>query len=465
MLVRTRQRLQTARQKAGQPLELNGQPILYGGTGFGSALTDAYRWADDSIVPQAPTTLSREVLEDVVGKKIVFRNGWDPTSTFLMLNYRDEGDGALLQRDYLRQTLPVEEEKMHHGHADENSICLLMSRGSVLLHDGGYRDDLPSGKWGAYRADYFHNRVVARKNKRAVGQDLFEFIRNSGAYRKVQTNKIDFLNFKEVDVSRTRLVDAELGYESDRIVTYVKARDLFIVVDGIRIRTPGYYTFTNLWHTRKIIEQGKQFFNTMIDAIGGETFPTERSLLVVFPENEAKEIGSYAEKRHYQDETALYQTVSSQYATGALEFFVTVLVPQPKGEISAKTADEFKFVKADRFPQALAIEFQEGRSKSVVLVKLDLEMDLARENVRPRYVYDLGRVRCGELETDASYVFTKQDGGRVGYSAATFTKILYRGQTLIEASPTTFALQLDGASPRVGLPKWRFWEDEVAVRN
>ena len=180
-----------------------------------------------------------------------------PTSTFLMLNYRDEGDGGLLQRDYLRQTLSVEEEKMHHGHADENSICLLMSGGSVLLHDGGYRDDLPSGKWGAYRADYFHNRVVARKSKRAAGQDLFEFIRNSGAYRKVQTYKIDFLNFKDVDVSRTRLVDADLGYEWDRAITYVKAGDFFIVVDGIRVRTPGYYTFANLWHTRKIIEQGQ----------------------------------------------------------------------------------------------------------------------------------------------------------------------------------------------------------------
>jgi hypothetical protein len=465
MLVRTRQRLQAARQKAGQPLELNGQPIVYGGTGFGSALTDAYRWADDSIVPQVPTTLSREVLEDVIGKKVVFRNGWDPTSTFLMLNYRDEGDGSLLQRDYLRQTLPVEEEKMHHGHADENSICLLMSGGSVLLHDGGYRDDLPSGRWGAYRADYFHNRVVARQNKRAAGQDLFEFIRNSGAYRKVQTHKIDFLNFKEVDVSRTRLVDAELGYEWDRAITYVKARNVFIVVDGIRIRTPGYYTFTNLWHTRKIIEQGKQFFSTAIDAIGSETFPADRSLLVVFPENEAKEIGSYPEKRHYQDETALYQTVSSHYAAGSLEFFVTILVPQAKGENSGKVAETFKLLKADRFPQALGVEFPEGSSKSVVLVKLDLEMDLARENIRPRYRYDLGKVRCGELETDASYVFARQTEGRVRYSAATFTKLMYRGQTLIEALPTTFPLQLDGAPPRVGLPKWRFWEDEVVVRE
>jgi len=465
MLVRTRQRLQAARQKAGQPLELNGQPVFYGGTGFGSALTDAYRWADDSIVPQVPTTLSREVLEDVIGKKVVFRNGWDPTSTFLMLNYRDEGDGAVLQRDYLRQTLSVEEEKMHHGHADENSVCLLMSGGSVLLHDGGYRDDLPSGQWGAYRADYFHNRVVARRNKRAAGQDLFEFIRNSGAYRKVRTHKIDFLNFKEVDVSRTRLVDAELGYEWDRAITYVKARDFFIVVDGIRIRTPGYYTFANLWHTRKIIEQGKQFFNTTIDAIGSETLRADRSLLIVFPDNEAKEIGTYPEKRHYQDETALYQTVSSHYAAGALEFFVTILVPQAKGGNPVKVAETFKLLKTDRFPHALGVEFQDGSSKSVVLVKLDLEMDQARDNIRPRYVYDLGKVRCGELETDASYVFARESQGRVVYSAATFTKLFYRGQTLIEALPTTFPLQLDGAPPRVSLPKWRFWEGEVTLRN
>jgi hypothetical protein len=465
MLVRARQRLHAGRLKAGQPLELNGQPIFYGGTGFGSALTDAYRWADDSIVPQVPASLSREVLEDVIGKKVVFRNGWDPTSTFLMLNYRDEGDGALLQRDYLRQTLSVEEEKMHHGHADENSICLLMSGGSVLLHDGGYRDDLPSGQWGAYRADYFHNRVVARQNKRAAGQGLFEFIRNSGAYRKVQTHKIDFLNFKEVDVSRTRLVDADLGYESDRIITYVKRGNFFIVVDGIRVRAPGYYTFANLWHTRKIIEQGKQFFSTAIDTIGSETLPDNRTLLVVFPENEAKEIGSYPEKRHYQDETALYQTVSSHYAAGALEFFVTLLVPQAKGEKPAKAADRFRLVKADRFPQALGIEFDEAGTKSIVLVKLDLEMDLARENIRPRYQYHRGKFRCGELETDASYVVVQKNQGRVKYSAATFTKLSYKGQTLIESQPTTFPLQLDGAAPRVSLPKWRFWEDEVAVRE
>ena len=150
--------------------ERGGEASVAVGSGVGSAFTDAFRWADDAIHAKPPVSLSQEVLEDVVGKKVAFRDGWEPTSTFLLLNYRDEGDGGILGRDYLRQTISVEEEKMHHGHADENSIALLMSGGSVLLHDGGYRPDLPSGPWGAWRADYFHNRVIARRNKREKDQ-------------------------------------------------------------------------------------------------------------------------------------------------------------------------------------------------------------------------------------------------------------------------------------------------------
>ena len=73
-------------------------------------------------------------------------------------------------RDYLRDSLPVEEEKMTHGHADENSIVSLMSGGSILLRDGGYRDYMPSGPFGAYRQDYFHNRLVIRPEKIFMGQ-------------------------------------------------------------------------------------------------------------------------------------------------------------------------------------------------------------------------------------------------------------------------------------------------------
>lgn len=436
------------------------------GVGVGSPFTDAHRWADDAVKPLAPVTSSRDVLDDLIGKKIVFRNGWEPTSTMMLLNYRDEGDGGRLGRDYLRQNLSVEEEKAHHGHADENSIALLMSGGSVLLHDGGYRPDLPSGPWGAWRADYFHNRVVARKNKRDKAQDVYEFLRNSGAYRPVRTQKIDFLKFKDADVSRTRLIDDESGYQWDRVITWIKAKDFFVVVDGIKALRSDYFTFTNLWHTRQIRSQSKQTFDTAIDKIGADTLPMNKALLIHFPANAAgKQTGTFPISRHYQDETAIYQTISSFYKTGDTEYFVTVLYPHPtRGDLNFH-ADNFRLLEADKAGRAIGLLLQDGQEQSVIGVKLDLEMDLARENIRPRYVYDLGKVRYGDFETNASYLFAKIKGGQISYSAATMTKVSYRNQTLMEALPNTFPLQLDGAPPRTGFARWRYWEDVVPMRN
>lgn len=436
------------------------------GAGVGSAFTDAHRWCDDSIRPQAPASTSQDVLEDIVGKKIVFRDGWDRGSTMLLLNYRDEGDGGLLGRDYLRQTLSVEEEKMHHGNADENSITLLMSGGSVLLHDGGYRPDLPSGQYGAWRADYFHNRVVARKNKRDKTQNLYEFIRNSGAYRRVRTQKIDFLKFKDVDSSRTRLVDDELGYQWDRVITWLKNKEMFVVIDGIKILRPDYFTFTNLWHTRQIRSQSERLFDTAIDRIGADELPPEKSLLIYFPENtQGKQIGTFPISRHFQDETAIYQTVSASYKVGDYEFFVTVLRLRPAMSDINFHPSHFRLLEIDKAGKAIGLELTDGQEKAVVCVKFDLEMDLAREPVGPRYQFDLGKVRYGDFVTDASYLFAKNKDNEISYSAATMTKILYRDQTLMESLPNTFGLQLDGAPPRTGYARWRFWEDTVKLKR
>jgi hypothetical protein len=433
------------------------------GVGVGSPFTDAHRWADDSIIPQAPTNLSGDVLDDVIGKKFVFRNGWERTSTMMLMNYRDEGDGGLLGRDYLRQTLSVEEEKMHHGHADENSIALLMSGGSVLLHDGGYRPDLPSGQYGAWRADYFHNRVVARKNKRDKSQSVYEFIRNSGAYRPVKTQKVDFLKFKDVDASRSRVIDDELGYEWDRVVTHVKERDYFIVVDGIKIKRDDYFTFTNLWHTRQVSGQSANQFVTRYDKIYVDELPQDKALTIQFPVDRAGvQIGTFPISRHYQDETAIYQTNSQLYRAGDFETFVTVLFPHASsGDIAYPQA---KPLDVDKPGRAVALEITDGGRKSYLCIKLDLNMDLAREPIGPRYQYELGKVKYGEFETDASYLFATRNGNALRYGAATMTKIKFGQQMLMEAKPSTFGLQLDGAGSRAGLSKWRFWEDEITVR-
>lgn len=438
------------------------------GAGVGSPFTDAWRWADDSIKPAPPANLSGDVLEDVIGKKVVFRNGWDRTSTMLLLNYRDEGDGGLLGRDFLRQTLSVEEEKMHHGHADENSLALLMSGGSVLLHDGGYRPDLPSGPYGAWRADYFHNRVVARKNKRDKAQDVYEFIRNSGAYRKVRTQKVDFLKFKDVDASRTRVIDDELGYEWDRVITHVKDRDYFIVIDGIRVKRTDYFTFTNLWHTRQLTGQSKlgegQSFETRYDKIQVDELPANKALTIQFPENtQGKQIGTFPISRHFQDETAIYQTNSQLYQAGDFEYFVTVLFPH---DARANVAlPQFKLLEVDKAGRALGLEITDGGQRSYLCVKLDLDMDLAREQLGPRYQYALGKVKYGEFETDASYLFARLTGNQLNYGAATFIKLSFRNQILQEALPNSFGLQLDGAGTRAGYGKWRFWEASAPLKN
>jgi hypothetical protein len=427
------------------------------------SLTDAYRWADESIRPSPPTSLSQEVLEDVVGKKIVFRNGWDPASMYCLLNYRDEGDGAWSEREYLRQTISVEEEKMHHGHADENSIVLLMNKGSVLLHDGGYRSDLPSGQYGAWRQDYFHNRIVVRKNKRDKSQSLLEFVRNSGAYRSVRTRKIDFLNLKDVDMSRTRVTDDNLGYQWDRVITYVRDPGYFIVIDGIKALSSDYFTFANLWHAGTIIDKGEHFFDVATDSVPGFQFPNTQSLLIFFPETYAKTEGAEPINRHSQEERAIFQTVSSHYKAGDMELFLTVLAPHDRSVKASALLPLFKLLKTSEPYKSVGLEITRGDQRSYLCVKLDLAAEVARENIRPRYLYEMGKIRYGELESDAHFLFATLDNRAVNYSAVNVLKVLFRNTQLMEALPNTHGLQLDGAPDRVGFSKWRYWEDSIPL--
>ena len=114
--------------------------------------------------------------------------------------------------------------------------------------------------------------------------------------------------------------------------------------------------------------------------------------------------------------------------------------------------------------RAIGLEFGLPEEKTLLCVKLDLDMDLSRENIRPRYQYQLGKVKYFGLETDASYLFAKYDAGQIAYSAATLTKIVFRGKMLLEALPNTFGLQLDGAPPRTGYASWRYWEETVPLK-
>lgn len=450
--------------------------------GLGYQLMDCYLWADDRIVPQAPKQLSQEVMEDVQGKKVVMRNGWQPTSTYLLLNYRDEGDGGLLYRDYLRDTIPVEEEKMTHGHADENSLSLLMSGGSVLLHDAGYRDWMPSGPFGAYRQDYFHNRICVRQEKiffgqkegemryvlgkvgAVAGQSVLDFLHNAGSYRKVRTQKIDFLAFPEFDYSRTRLTDDLAGYETDRIITYVKNPELFVVFDVVKSRSESFFTAANLWHTRKIVSQGDHWYDTVYDSIQTLKLPENKHLLIYFPQTHYRMEGVEKIKRHFQNELAIHQVTGQHFELGQTIVFTTVLIPHDAAEPVAPWLQRIKMVECQSPEAGVALSITLDDREILIGAKRDLRMDIVRDWRRPKYTYEAGRIGYADLETNADFLYAVRQGTGMDWTAVNLTKITWGDQVLFEQPATNSFLAFDGSPDAPGVCKIRYWQGHAGKK-
>jgi len=449
---------------------------------IGMVLSDAYRWADFSVGAEEPSTGSQQVLEDVVGKKVVFRSGWKPSSTYMLYTYRDIGDGGWLPREYLRTSIPVEEEKMHHGHSDENSIALLMKEGSILLHDGGYRDYMPSGPYGAYRADYYHNRLVVRDGKIALGQregeyryatpnraavpgqTMLDFFRNSGAYRDVRTMNIDFLESRHVDMTRTRLIDEHLGYEADRLIAYLKERDWFVVFDVVRFTKPGYLTMAALWHTRQVLSSGPGWYDTAYDSLRQLSVRGKERLLVVFPERAQLTEGVESQMRYYQKENVIYQMIGRHGYRNDLQTFVTVLIPHQEIERPEDLVQAVRVSWASPVEAASAVVLEADGRRYLIGVKLDLERDLVRDWRRPMYTYESGKTTYGEFETDGQFLSAVEDTDSISYLVTGATKILYKGKTLHEQPSVLYSLSFDGSPDQGGVSRLRRWEGSFAGR-
>jgi len=449
--------------------------------GLGYNLLDCVRWGTDRVKPAPPANLSSEVLEDVQGKKIVFRTGWQPDSTYLLLNYRDEGDGGLYFRDYLRDTIPVEEEKMTHGHADENGIALLMSGGSVLLHDAGYRDFMPSGPFGAYRQDYFHNRLCVRPEKvfmgqkqgeyrystrEAVpGQGLLDFLRDAGSYRRVRTQKVDFLAFPDFDYSRTRVIDDSWGYQSDRVIIHIADPEMFVVFDIFKSLKEEYFTLAQLWNTRQVVARGEHWYDTHYDKIQDELLPAAKNLLVVFPNTPFRLEAVEPVKRHYQDELLIHQTAAQHFELGTTVALAAVLVPHAASEEPQAVLSRIQLVAEQSEPGIVGLSIKCGDKEIIVAAKTDLRRDMVREDRRPKYTYDSGRVSFGGFETNGDLIFGRLEGSTLHYTIINLTKALYGGQTLVEARPTMFGLAFDAGRDRGDIGKLRYWRDSAAIRG
>ncbi|MGA2361137.1 MAG: hypothetical protein ABSG73_01635 [Candidatus Aminicenantales bacterium] len=449
--------------------------------GLGAMLLDCYRWGTDDVRPAPPSELSGEVMEDIVGKKIVFRDGWTPRSTYLLLNYRDEGDGGLNYRDYLRDSIPVEEEKTTHGHADENSLVLLMSGGSVLLHDAGYRDYMPSGPFGAYRQDYFHNRLCVRPEKvwmgqkqgeyrysirdAVPGQDLLGFLRDAGSYRRTRTQKVDFLTFPDFDYSRTRVTDDNWGYQSDRVVVYVKDPGCFVVFDIFKALREEYFTLAGLWHTQKIFARGEHWYDTGYERIQSSELGTDRRLLIAFPSPQAVIEGTEPERRHYQDEWLIHQTRAQHFELGGTAVLVSVLVPHGAADDPRPWLERISLAPAGPEGKAVGVRIRSGERDVWIGVKTDLRMDISRDMRRPRYTYDAGRIRVGEIETNGDFLFASKEEGRLRYTIVNLTKALFKGSPLVEVKDSLYGLAFDASPDQAGTGKLRYWRDEAVIKR
>ncbi|MEK6569916.1 MAG: hypothetical protein AABZ61_00990 [Bacteroidota bacterium] len=58
----------------------------------------------------------------------------------------------------------------------------------------------------------------------------------------------------------------------------------------------------------------------------------------------------------------------------------------------------------------IGVEFSNSGEMSLLCIKLDLDSEILRENIRPRYNFESGRIKCGDLETDAHFLFATEKG-------------------------------------------------------
>lgn len=449
---------------AGKIVEFGLRCVPQPSLGIARYFALAYAWCDDSIVARQPSWQSSEVLEDVIGKKVAFRKGWEDGDLFLLYNYRDEGDYAAVARSYLRDTISVRAEKMHHGHADENSVLLLVKGSKILLGDGGYRETLPNGK---YRADLYHNRLVFREmSSSAAGtcSSVYEQLHDNGAYKRVRTEKLHYQGFESLDYTRTRLHQPELDLTWDRSLTFLKEDEVIIVVDWVKAGRAIELGIGNVWHTGIAEQIDSHAFLTHIPHIYrgiGDTAPYinhgDYGLIVEYP-GSRRMLGTEAIRRGYGDSMMTYEYEHKPFAAGEMACYVTVLTPYKRSANAANLLNRVTVEKVLPGELGISLAYQ-GPSGTVLLAyKLDLGQGLATEDQYPRYSWEDGQILYGQLTTDADFAFVHEmeSGGRYGLVNGIG---LEYGQRSLFRSPRMSSYQFETKSWAFSDHKWKAWEE------
>lgn len=418
---------------------------------------------DDAVPLTPPTNGSRMVLDELAGKKIVFRSGWEPDSSFLMLNYKGDQDYGRCDRDYLRETINVVAEKMHHGHTDENAICLLMSKGSVLLNDAGYRLTMTNGM---YRADFYHNRLAIRNEAPDAKNPILHSLHQRTWYQPTRTEKIHFFNFEKWDYSRTRVTRAEEGWEWDRSIIYLKDLDIFVLFDTVRVLNDCFLNINNIFHTQQILSTGENWFDTRYRDISGWKNPGDRRLLIWFLPQPEMYLSTAETLRNLKVDRTILQTASQSYRAGQIIPLVTVLMPHDRGFDPAAAVVRFRPIPVTHLSAGVGLTITEAEGPVHLCLKSDLTTGLLADEVRPKYTFETGKIQFGEkIQTDARLLILQEKAAGIRYGFVEATRVDFNGQTIYEAPSVQPSIDHpNGEYLRMSRPKRDWWEDEVTVK-
>jgi len=429
--------------------------------GIANYMAYSYKWSDDTIKTEQLNFVSEEVLDEVVGKKIAYRNH----DTYMLYNYRDEGQYSYIPRRYLRTSIPVKAEKMHHGHGDENSIVTLEKNGNILLHESGYRDRLPNGK---YRADMYHNKLSFREGLLSDKTTTYEKLHDEGYYKHVDTEKIHFQSFEDVDYLRTRNNYRPYNITWDRAITYIKKEEAFIIIDSVLVNENKDLTIINNIHTQFANEIKNGMYETYIDTIQRGTVDKtpyknkkDYSLIVEFITNK-KSTTKESIRRNHGEATMLSEVVSKSYKKGDREIFITLLTIKKRNTNVEKYTDKLKIDTIFKEGKAISLTYK-GSREIQLTYKLDLEYAIKsfEEDRAPMYDWDSGKIAYGDITTDGDFAYIIK-GEKMKFALINGCRIYYNNKEIYKAPRYTTRDFLLEEFKEID-HKWRAWSGEVTI--
>ncbi|MFO7637097.1 MAG: hypothetical protein R6W96_07295, partial [Clostridia bacterium] len=366
-----------------------------------------------------------------------------------------------IPRRYLRTSIPVKAEKMHHGHGDEGSVIQLEKKGSILLHDGGYRERLPNGK---YRADLYHNRLVFREGLRDVTRSAYDALHDEGYYRRVDTEKLHFQSFGILDYLRTRTHVRPLGLTWDRSITWLKSEDAYVIVDWVDGAGGKDITIGNLWHSQTADSAGNRAFEARVDTINrgqNDANPWRNdpahSLLIEFL-GEKGSVMAEQIRRNHGDACMVSQCVSRSFGQDGREILVTLLTAHERSIPPEEIAGRLRIERQQEDKSGLSLVY-EGKQTIRLAYKLDLDRNLIHyvDDRSPMYNWETGKMEHGTIISDADFCFVRESGDRLDYGMVNGCRIHHRGVPIFSTPQYTANDYLVQIFSRID-HKWKAWE-------